>query len=345
MTHGYDSYTVEAVRSQGAFDITIGMYMNIFENRLAKPMLIAGESEPFDSEDYSYELKMDGERCLAYLDTDMVDLVNRRDRRVLVQFPELGLLHKQVRKRCILDGELIVGMGRKEDFEAIKQRSLVTRSSTIQRMSMENPCTFVAFDILYCGERLLTDLSLDERHAILRETVRENQRLNVVRSIHGQGVAFFNAVRKEGLEGIIAKRRDSRYIMGKRTREWTKIKNWLEAQFVICGYVPTEKAAVVSLVLGQYNRDGHLVYKGRTTLGIRREDFQAVRQAPRSEKHPFNAKPEVPDGTIWIEPDLVCTVAFMCWTGNLRLRQPNYKGLVIGKPAKQVIEPQEPIIC
>ena len=319
--------------------------MDIFKNRLAKPMLIADETEPFDSENYSYELKMDGERCLAYLDQDMVDLVNRRDRRVLFQFPELDLLHKQVRKRCILDGELIVGMGRKEDFELIKQRSLTKRASTIHRMSRENPCSFVAVDILYCGEHLLTDCSLDERQAVLRDIVTENERVNVVRSIYGQGVAFFDAVRKEGLEGVIAKRRDSRYLMGKRTRDWTKIKNWLEDDFVICGYVPTDKAAVVSLVLGQYGRDGHPKYKGRVTLGIRRDDFQIVRQVQQIEKYLFTAKPDVPDSTIWITPELVCTVSFMCWTGNLRLRQPNYKGLVVGKPAKQAIEPQWPMIC
>ena len=319
--------------------------MDVFDNRLAKPMLIADESEPFDSDDFSYELKMDGERCLAYLDRDMVDLVNRRGRHVLFQFPELGLLHRQVRKRCIIDGELIVGMGRKEDFELIKQRSLVKRPSTIQSMSMKKPCTFVAVDLLYCGEKLWTDHSLDERQAILRETISENERLNVVRSVYGQGTAFFEAVRKEGLEGIIAKRRTSRYIMGKRTRDWTKIKNWLEADFVICGYVPTEKAAVISLVLGQYNRNGRLVYKGRVILGTRREDYQTVRQTPQIERSPFTEKPDVPNDTIWIVPHLVCTVSFMCWTGNSRLRQPNYKRLVPGKPAIKIIEPHDQFTC
>ena len=313
--------------------------MDIFEKRSASPMLIHGESEPFDSEEYVYELKMDGERCLAYLDKTGTDLINRRDRRVLPNFPELAAIHKQAKKRCILDGELIVGVGSKQDFELIKQRALVKNPYTIRTLSAQNPATFVATDILYVDDRQLTHLPLEERKTLLRKTVSDSERLVVVHTIDSFGVKFYQLVKDKGLEGVIAKKKSSVYRMGKRTYEWSKFKNWENANFVVCGYLPSDRANVVSLVLGQYNEDGEMIYKGRVTLGVKRMEFAEVDKQKRAKGHPFSqVPPEASKGAVWLQPRLVCKAGFMCYTVNLRLRQPFFIELMPGVSPKSVKE-------
>ena len=314
--------------------------MDIFDRRAASPMLIAVESDPFDSTEYLFELKMDGERCLAYLGDGVTELVNRRHRRLLPQFPELATLHEQVGGRCILDGEMIVGLGGKADFESIKRRTLVKNPFTIRRLAAELPCIFVALDILYKDRELITALPLSERKKVLADTISDSTQMSVVRTVDTYGNDFFRLVREKNLEGVIAKRKGSFYRMGKRTREWAKFKNWEEADFVICGYVRKEGVAVASLVLGQYDAAKMLRYKGRVTLGLHREDFAVVEKAPKTKSPLFGEPvPRESADAVWLEPRLVCRVGFMCWTAGKRLRQPFYKQL---QPNMQPYAAREP---
>ncbi len=209
---------------------------DVFAAKSAKPMLIGRSGEPFDSPEYVFELKLDGERCLAYLDEAGTLLINRRGRHVLGQFPELSGLHRQKKKRCIIDGELISGIGSKADFEDIKQRGLLRNPHSIQRLSHERPVTFVAIDILYLDRQLTTTLPLHSRQALLASTLRENAVLALSRVVAEKGLEFYERVTAMGLEGIIGKRRDSIYQMGKRTNDWVKIKTWDEVDFIMCGY-------------------------------------------------------------------------------------------------------------
>lgn len=300
--------------------------MDIFAAQSAKPMLIGGEGEAFDSLEYAFELKMDGERCLAYLGHNDTVLVNRRDRRVLPQFPELTQLHRHALGTCILDGELIVGTGSTADFELIKQRWLTRHPIAIQRLAAEHPAAFVAVDILYLDGRQVTDQPWEMRRRMLDKVVTESEPMAKVRVVEEHGLAFFGMVREIGLEGILGKRRDSVYLMGKRSRDWIKIKNWLEDEFVVCGYLASDKASVVSLVLGQCDESGRLFYRGRTTLGVNRDDFARVDALPRTKSHPFAETPPADTaGAIWLQPRLVCTVGFMSRSAEGRLRQPFYK--------------------
>lgn len=312
---------------------------DVFVAKSAKPMLIGLSGAPFDSPDYVFELKLDGERCLAYLDGRETVLVNRRDRRLLPQFPEMKTLHRNVGRRCILDGELVAGVGGKADFEYIKRRALVRRPHAVASLSREHPATFVAVDILFLDKELITHLPLWRRQETLAGLVREDERLALSRVVAEKGVRFYDKVKAMGLEGIIGKRRDSVYRMGKRTRDWVKIKNWLEDDFVVCGYLRNRGAAVASVILGQHGGDGRMVYKGRVTLGMAREDFKTVLAVPKTSGHPFVVEPPPGNaGAVWIRPRLVCRVGFMCHTAEARLRQPFYKGLRPGVRADDVRE-------
>ena len=166
--------------------------MDMFDSRSAVPMLIGVESGPFDDEAWIYELKLDGERTLAYLDRNGTLLVNKRAVRLLAKFPELATLNDAVSRRCILDGELIiVDENGHPDFEEVKRRSLMTRTMAIERAAALRPAVFVAFDILYDTDREIIHLPLMERKAILADVVRDNAQMSVARYVSTQGIAFW----------------------------------------------------------------------------------------------------------------------------------------------------------
>lgn len=297
-----------------------------FDKRQIGPMLIGADGEAFDSGDFIYELKWDGERCLAYLDpADGTELRNKRNLKMLPKVPELAGIHRQVRKKCILDGELTIMKDGRPDFYEIQKRSLTANSFKIQLASKQYPASFVAFDILYYDGEDLTMLPLMERKEYLKKAVvTENARLAISRYVPDKGCSLYLLTKQQNLEGIVAKRKDSIYLAGKRTKDWIKIKNLKDDDFVVCGYIYKENH-MVSLVLGQY--DGNqLVYKGHVTLGVGGEDFELIRSKKSAASPPF----EVPSGNeeaIWILPELVCTVKFMDYNANGGMRQPVFKGL------------------
>ena len=309
---------------------------DLFREKNIKPMLIGTEGEAFDSDEYLYELKLDGERCVAYLDGDGTDLRNKRNIKMLPKVPELSQIHRQVKCRCILDGELAVIHDGKPDFFLIQKRSMMTNPRKIELEAQRHPACFTAFDILYYEDHPVTDLPLTERKKLLENVVREESaRFAVSRSIEGQGIAFYQLAEQQNLEGIVAKRKDSRYYFDKRTKDWIKCKNLKDSDYVVCGYIPKENH-MTSIVLGQY-RDGQLVYKGHVTLGVGGESFRKIRELPKTDHPPM----DVPDGNengVWVRPQLVCTVKYMMKTESGGLRQPVFKGLRTDKQPKECLE-------
>lgn len=312
---------------------------DLFAEKRIAPMLIAENVPPFEAPAWIYELKWDGERCIAYLDPKAgTELRNKRQVKMLPKVPELADIHRQAKKRCILDGELLCIVDGKPQFEAIQRRSLMSNRFKIEMESKRYPATFAAFDCLYYDGQDLTGKPLSERKQYLNKAVRETERLAVSRTFpYNQAGALFALAREQGLEGIVAKRLDSLYIQGKRTRNWMKIKNLLDDDYVVCGWIPKENH-MISLILGQY-REGRLVYKGHVTLGVGGEAFAVIRYQPQA----IRPAVEAPEGhgnenARWIEPELVCTVQFMYKTENGGLRQPVFKGLRADKKPEDCIE-------
>ncbi|HOJ49144.1 MAG TPA: RNA ligase family protein [Bacillota bacterium] len=311
---------------------------DIFETKDIKPMLIGETAEAFDSEDFIYELKLDGERCIAYLDPNTgTELRNKRNMRMLAKVPELSEIHRQVKSRCILDGELIILKDGKPDFFEIQKRSLTANSFKIKLHSAQFPASFIAFDVLYHIDRETVSLPLTERKQILDSLiVQENDRLSVSRFIEREGKAFYELAVRQELEGVVAKRKDSKYFFGKRTKDWIKIKNLLDADFVMCGYIEKENN-VISVVLGQY-REGRLIYKGHVTLGVSSDDFRIMAKQKTIDFPPFQETPPGNENAVWIEPNLVCTVQYMMKTGTGSMRQPVFKGLRADKLPEECVE-------
>lgn len=309
---------------------------DLFQDKGIKPMLIGAEGEAFDSDDYLYELKLDGERCVAYLDADGTDLRNKRNMKMLPKVPELSDIHRQVKCRCILDGELAVIHDGKPDFFLIQKRSMMTSPMKIELESKRHPACFTAFDILYYEDHPVTDLPLIERKKLLQSVIREeNARFAMSRHIEGQGIAFYQLAEQQELEGIVAKRKDSRYYFDKRTKDWIKCKYLKDSDYVVCGYIPKDNG-MTSIVLGQY-RGKQLIYKGHVTLGVSGESFRKIRELPKL-KQPEMEVPEDNEQTVWVQPQLVCTVKYMMKTEGGSLRQPVFKGLREDKQLSECIE-------
>lgn len=297
--------------------------MDIFEEKGVKPMLIKDMLEPFNSPDYIYELKLDGIRCVAYLDETSTDLRNKRNDRLLPKFPELSNINANVKGKCILDGELIVIKKGVPDFFEIQRRSLMSDYFKIKLASTQYPASFVAYDILYLNNKQITDLPLLERKKLLEEIVNEDVKLAVSRYIPEHGIELFNLAKKQNLEGVIAKIKDSKYYFDKRTKEWIKFKFLADKDFVVCGYILKEKG-FVSLILGQY-RGNELLYKGHVTMGVR-SDFVNEYNCNKMDHSPFRLTPSGNEEAVWLEPTLVCVVQYMPNEKGM-LRQPVFKGI------------------
>ncbi|QWT56051.1 non-homologous end-joining DNA ligase [Christensenella sp. MSJ-20] len=311
---------------------------DLFEQKSIAPMLIGASGEAFDSPDYIYELKLDGVRCVAYLDPKTgTELRNKRNLNVTAAYPELREIHTQVKKRCILDGEVLVIKDGKPDFSEMQRRALMGDPFKIRLAADALPVCFTAFDILYQDGESLTQKPLMERKKLLSAMVKkETDWMAVSRVIEDQGIAFYNLTVEQKLEGIVAKRKTSKYYFGKRTKDWIKIKTFEDDDFVICGYI-NKADGLVSLILGQYDGE-QLIYKGHITMGVSKSDLKKIKALPPA---PFAPLP-YPKGhgneqAVWIPPKLVCRVEYMEKTKNGSLRRAVYKGLRDDKPPEECI--------
>lgn len=295
---------------------------DIFDNKSLSPMLIGIERAPFDDEDYIYELKLDGVRCLLYLD-DETQLWNKRKLSHTSKFPELQNLHKQAKCKCILDGELFVYHDQEIDFFEIQRRTLMSDPFKIRMAAHTYPASFTAFDILYYQDHTVIDLPLMKRKKLLEKAIKENERLTISRYIEKEGTQLFALTKQQHLEGIVAKRKDSLYYPGKRTKDWIKCKHLLEDDFVICGYIEKAKG-IISFILGQYH-DNVLQYKGHVTMGASLRFFKdyPITKVPC----PFPQSPDGNEDAVWIKPEYVAIVSFMMYTAQGGLRQPVLKAI------------------
>ena len=297
--------------------------MDFFETKNINPMLIKDEVEAFDDSDYIFELKLDGIRCIAYLDSKgKTEFYNKRHMLLNPHFPEILDIHKNITGRCILDGEVFIMRDGRPHFADVQKRALTNDKYKIELHAKKYPSTFVAYDILYYRGKSIEHLPLLERKEKLKAVIKqENDRFSYSRYIREYGIKLYHLAEEQSLEGVIAKRINSKYYQGKRTNDWLKIKSMLDDDFIICGYVVKEH--IRTLVLGQYSQ-GELEYKGRVT-GISKAVFDTILEVQKA-SCPFS-QPLKDERTVWIKPELVCKVKFMEYTNHGGLRQPAFVGI------------------
>lgn len=299
---------------------------DLFETKNISPMLLNEVKEPFDDEDYIYELKLDGIRCVAYIEPKSVTLHNKRFKNLTDVYPELSDVCKCVKKRVILDGELVVLTDGKPDFYALQKRSLMGDKFRISLAATKNPVQFVAYDILYYDGKDLTDMPLSERKERLSKAVAEGHNLCVSRWIEKNGIAFFELAKKEALEGIVAKKKDGLYHIGKRTSEWIKIKVMQDEDLLVLGYQPDEEGKVKDLIVGYYDEKGELKCRGKVYLGVSKAERKVIAEFAKKNtvKEAWFDKYK---NAVWLKPQLIGTAHFMHETEGGGMRQPVWKGL------------------
>ena len=283
-----------------------------------KPMLLSEVLEPFDDKDYIYELKFDGFRTIIHVNTKEIHILSRNGHDVTKLYPELKSICNLVKKETIFDGEIISFKDGIPSFSNLQRRNVLKDISKIEALSKKAPIAFVAFDILYEGKSL-TELPLLKRKKIL-DKYDETDFFVKTKFVIKDGKKLFKRVVDLGLEGIVAKKKDSLYYPGMRTKDWIKIKNFKDGIFLIGGYTVNKLTA--SLLLGQ-RRDKNLYYVGKVSIGLDSELYKKVAKLKKRTSSPF--KDHKDEGEIYVLPKLNCEVEFTEWTDSKHLRHPIFK--------------------
>jgi bifunctional non-homologous end joining protein LigD len=301
------------------------------------PMLAKVAPEAFSDKDWVFEVKWDGFRAIAYVE-EPYSLKSRNGKELKNNFPELQGLNK-LGNNIVVDGEIIVMREGKPDFQSLLERGQAVSTLEIQRQASRAPAVYIVFDILEKGGESLTKLPLIERKTILKESLREGANVLLCDFIDEQGEAYFQLALEKGLEGVVAKKKDSQYEEGLRTGSWLKIKKLKTCDCVIFGYTKGSEsrgATFGALLLGVYDKEGKPVYVGKVgtgftqqTLGVLSDKFEKI----QTDAAPF--KPETGDVVTWLEPKLVCEVAYQVVTRDLKLRMARFKRLRDDKPPSE----------
>ncbi len=292
------------------------------------PMLARLAREPFDSPEYLFEVKWDGTRCIGFVERGRVRLHNRRFIEIQTRYPEFATLAR-LPSGTVVDGEVIVLHGGRPDFSRLLEREQAEDAFRIEVLRRVLPATYVTFDLLYKSGRSIMKQPLSQRREQLREIMSAVQDPHVLVPDHvvDYGKRYFREVKRQGLEGIMAKRRDSPYLPGKRSAHWLKVKVGRTGIFQVIGYLRRAgEPAVSALLLGE---PGKRVwrYKGRVGSGL----SEAQRQALFSQLAccPPLARPPSggPGAAIWVAAGLRARVRFLEETNAGRLRFPVFVGV------------------
>ena len=316
------------------------------------PMLARSATGPFNSDAWLFEIKWDGVRAIAYIN-DTLSLKSRNDSELGGQFPELGEL-LTLAPGTVLDGEIVAMRGGKPDMQALLSR-LQTGSGRIPPHGVSVPVTYIVFDILEKDKKPLTDLPFLKRREILKTAVAEGSHVILSVPVEGKGEDYYHAAIAKGLEGIMAKRKDSRYEPGLRSGAWLKVKGQKTCDCVISGYTAgkgARSATFGALILGLYENNDVNVSSGggtgslnaphdsrpagsagRTLLSVGKvgtgfsdrdrealmETFSQLRTATPQLQ---GIKPN--ETVVWLEPVLVGEVAYQEVTRDRKLRMPRF---------------------
>jgi bifunctional non-homologous end joining protein LigD len=289
---------------------------------------------PRSEREWSFEVKWDGVRAIAYAKPGRLRLESRNLREITDGYPEVrGLLRDLGMCDAVLDGELVAfDEGGRPSFERLQRRMHVTAPSAVRRLSASTPVVYAIFDLLYLDGRNLMGLSYDERRERLDSLGLGGPAWRVPAAHPGHGRRLLEATQAQGLEGILAKRRNSRYEPGRRTGAWVKIKHTRRQELVIGGWLPGEgrRTDRIGALLMGYFDDGELRCAGRVGTGFTERTLDELRDrlAPlRRPDPPFTPRPKLPRNAVFVEPELVAEIEFREWTSDGVMRAPSFKGL------------------
>lgn len=296
---------------------------------------------------WTFEPKYDGIRVLAFATDDTVTLITRNDKDKALQFPEITdaikKLVRQLRRPLVLDGEIVALVnGNPARFQELQGRMHVREKDAIEEYRTESPSAFIVFDFLVDGKEVLIHKPWTERRAALVKRIGKHidDVIRIAPSEKDNGDRMLAVARREGWEGIIAKRLESTYTPGMRSRDWLKLKIEFRQEFVVGGFTEPRNSRqhIGAMLLGYYDRD-RLLYVGHTGGGFTQRGLAELygRLKPlEQDRSPFEETPKTNERAHWVKPEIVVEVKFNEFTADGKLRQPIYLGTRDDKNPKDV---------
>jgi bifunctional non-homologous end joining protein LigD len=307
-----------------------------------RPMLATLVDKPFDEPGWLYEIKWDGYRAVAMINKGKVDLISRNNKTFNDKFYPVVDALKKWDINAIIDGEVVV----------LNEKG-VSNFGALQnwRSEADGDLFYYVFDVLWLNGYDLKDLPLAKRKEILKEQIPFEGIIRMSETFQTTATEFLEATAKMGMEGIMAKKEESTYIEGDRTKAWLKIKSNLRHEVVIGGYTQNEGSGKTfsSLLVGVFD-NGRLDYMGKIGTGFNdktQKEIMAKMKKLATDKVPFTEKPDVnkpsrfrPDPpkakVTWVKPELVCEVSYTEITSDGIMRHPSFEGLRTDKKARDV---------
>jgi bifunctional non-homologous end joining protein LigD len=313
------------------------------------PMLAESIDEPFDGEDWLFEIKWDGYRAIAFIENGKVRLVSRNQNDLTGRYPELQDMAASIlAKNAILDGEVVaLDEDGRASFSLMQQRTGFSPAGRRRTANADVPVLYYAFDLLYLDGYDWRRVPLEERKNKLESLIKQGDSLRYSDHYAANGKALFEIARQKKLEGILAKKKESFY-EERRTREWLKIKIRHEMDCVVGGYTEPEgsRAHFGSLVLGLYDKQGRLIHVGQVGSGFDQKllsEISTQLKKIESKANPFYGDVEALRKVIWVKPKLVAAVEYAEWTDGTnegsgpKLRAPVFLGLRDDKDPKECV--------
>jgi bifunctional non-homologous end joining protein LigD len=303
-----------------------------------RPMLAERDERLREGEAWCFELKLDGIRAIGWAQrTGEAHIFSRRGHRLEITFPEIAealeLLARRTGREFVLDGEIVAATAEGGPrFEDLQPRLNLREPREIAREARARPSELHAFDLLWLDGEDLRDQPLSERKEKLRSLLSSaGHRLHYVSHDVARGFAVRDRARREGFEGVVAKRLKSRYRSGERSPDWLKVKEVARQEFVVAGWTDSQggRLGFGALVLGYYD-EGELRFAGRVGSGFDAKQLEAISKQLRTlaqDESPFAEVPEEVRDAHWVRPELVAEVKFQEWTREDRLRQPVFLGI------------------
>lgn len=346
----------QAADTDGALDAKSGRKRDTTPSSTATASAPLSEREPMlatlahgrpllDAADWAFEMKWDGIRALAEVSDRGVRLLSRNGNDLTNQYPELQAIAEHVAVDAIVDGEIVaLDTHGRPSFGLLQGRMGLTRPRDIESARRRAPVRFVAFDILTADDHELTRLSYVHRREALQTVVTPGDPVDVPPAFDGSLSDALAESRRRGLEGVVAKRRTSRYAEGRRSDAWLKWKLHATQEVIVGGWRPgagRRAGGIGALLLGVPGPDG-LQYVGKVGTGFSDSDLDEIERLlhPLARKTPPFAD-ELPRADAadarWVTPRLVGEVEFSEWTSGGRLRHPSWRGWRPDKPPDSVV--------
>ena len=298
---------------------------------LIKPMLATKAPEIFNKANWIYELKWDGYRAIANIQHGKVDFYSRNGISFKNKFSEIYETLKGIPHDAILDGEVVVlDKEGKPHFQKLQN----------YQKNQEETLKYYVFDLLYLNGHNIMHLPLVERKSLLPQVIEDIPNIVYCDHVESIGKTVFEQALEAGMEGVIAKQADSKYIPGSRSDKWLKIKASESQEALICGFTDSESAAPFgSLILG-IHRDEELVYIGNCGTGFSNESRKELYEKFKElivDESPFGKKINLKGRkATWLSPELVCEIEFSEWTKSGHMRHPSFKGLRFDKLPSEI---------